>query len=164
MLSDDYLRGFRAGLNGRPSHNPQGAYDAAPAWSRRHAHDAADDSDLLAFLRDRLDPADLDEAIRLIEKCSPGLLGGGADDENEQERRDNEQAREWHQGKGEPGLDRRRRYARDEPPPFRGMPRPGGTMVDDRRHRHAMDSALNRGGGYEGFIARNPHMARIKVM
>lgn len=194
MLSDEFLRGFKSARGGSPrevqavidclKRNPEGAFDSKPPWmSRRHARDADPDFDretaneILEFLSDKLEGGDYEHAMRLLEKCLPDFAGDLADDEGKQEYEDRRTSERWNIGKGareddgirhpaRPGEDRRR-HAMDDPPPFKGMPRPGGSQyaMDGRRHRLAMDQ-LNRqmtrnDRARESFNAMFPDAMRI---
>jgi hypothetical protein len=114
VIADHDLNVWRAALNsglippGRNS-NPQGAYDAMPplvrklsaSLQRRMATDGDDDkaTELLQFLRSRLDNDALAELLALAdESCpelvrlaeiaqrqDPGLFGGGGEDQDDED-------------------------------------------------------------------------------
>lgn len=114
-----------------------------------------------AFLKDKLDPADLHQVLEMLSGESDDeeepeeehghekrgeerleALGAQDDPESEQERHDN--AHEWRRGSrlDKPATDRRRRGAYDHPPHFKGSPKAGGRMAGDTVTRTEMEEAM----------------------
>jgi hypothetical protein len=155
MLSDEYLAGFRQGLKGAPY--PQGAYDAKPRYSRDGGFDRDTANRICEYLEPLLDPEDYSRVEEMIHEC--------VDEEGEDDTNVQFDAERLARDRG--------RRAQDQPPPFKGMPRTGGRMVDDRRGRAmdailatgpamAFDKKLSRiGRARRSFEARYPDVKRI---
>jgi hypothetical protein len=127
MLSEGFLSGFRQGLHNRAGVCVEGAFDAKPRWrgSARDADLDEDDGpqrDLIAYLEKYLPGDALVHASSLLERC---LQGNGDDnDQFPHTRGEEERDDEFAQGAERLARDRRR-YGRDQPLPFKGMPRVG---------------------------------------
>jgi hypothetical protein len=158
MLSDDYLRGFRSGLgrSGMPTfrryRNPEGAFDSQ--IERSSGSDTETARELVTFLKDKLTDDDLNHVLNLLSEVASGVeeyMKEDADDET---------------GSGYPpaNFPLGHRRTSDEPASFRGMPRPGGSMVHEKQLR-AMDRALSRQSrNRESFLELFPDAARIKIL
>ena len=154
------------GTEGDEDDMPEPMADAAENIGEKFAERDAMDAEPLAaveeFLRGKLSDEDLERACAMLrgggEDEDPKLreLGAADDAENEEERSSNARTdRETNEDepaereemaaaiKAEEAKGKKKPGAKDEPPPFKGRPRPGGAM-DGMVTKTAMDAALRK--------------------
>ncbi len=107
------------------------AYDALP---RRRARDAEEDdggiAEVKAYIQANMDPRAYAKLEAMLEQLAGG--GGGGSGERELDRRRNDpQYNANGEGQGREDFGANRNGGRDEPPAFRGRPRPGGMMDEE---------------------------------
>ena len=146
------------GVEGEEEEMPEPMADEAERigekFAEKDAMDAEPLADVESFLQGKLSDEDLAQVCAMLrggavgEDEDPKLkeLGAADDSENEQERSENALADKQTNEDEFPdkvGKKLEKKGAKDEPPPFKGRPKPGGAM-DGMVTKTAMDAALRK--------------------